>query len=113
MISKVLRPPVGNLFLDTVFMSSREVIIATITMAKMIYSIFCFHLIIKKLYFVTKIILTYCEKQCSNDQEKFWKFEAEGREFTKILRSLGQFIQTMKGQYNFLLVSGGFSDLIR
>ena len=49
------------LFLDTVFMSSREVIIASITMAKMIYSIFCFRLIIKKWYFVTKIILPYCE----------------------------------------------------
>ena len=29
------------------------------------------------------------------------KFEAEGREFTKILRSLEQFIQTVKGQNNF------------
>ena len=31
----------------------------------------------KKWYFVTKIVLTYCEK-----------FEAEGQEFAKILRSL-------------------------
>ena len=29
------------------------------------------------------------------------KFEAEGREFSKILRSLEQFIQTVKGQNNF------------
>ena len=29
-------------------------------------------------YFVTKIVLTYCEKNCSSDQEKL---EAEGREF--------------------------------
>ena len=29
------------------------------------------------------------------------KFEAEGREFAKILRSLEQFIRTVKGQYNF------------
>ena len=29
------------------------------------------------------------------------KFEAEGREFAKILRSLEQFIQTVKGQNNF------------
>ena len=27
--------------------------------------------------------------------------KAEGREFAKILRSLGQFIQTVKGQNNF------------
>ena len=35
------------------------------------------------------------------DQEKLLKFEAEGREFAKILRSLEQFIQTVKGQYDF------------
>ena len=29
------------------------------------------------------------------------KFEAEGREFAKFLRSLEQFIQTVKGQNNF------------
>ena len=34
-----------------------------------------FHL--KKWYFVTKIVLTYCEKNCSNDQEK--TFEIRGR----------------------------------
>ena len=52
-------------------------------------------------YFVTKIVLTYCEKNCSSNQEKLLKFEAEGREFAKILRSLEQFIQTVKGQNNF------------
>ena len=30
------------------------------------------------------------------------KFEAEGREFAKFLRSLEQFIQTVKGQNNFV-----------
>jgi hypothetical protein len=29
-------------------------------------------------YFVAKIILTYCEKNCSSDGEKLLKFEAEG-----------------------------------
>ena len=29
------------------------------------------------------------------------KFEAEGREFAKFLRSLKQFIQTVQGQNNF------------
>ena len=52
-------------------------------------------------YFVTKIVLTYCEKKCSSDGEKLLKFEAEGREFAKVLRSLEQFIQTVKGQNNF------------
>ena len=33
-------------------------------------------------------------KKCSSDRENFFKFETEGREFAKILRSLEQFIQT-------------------
>jgi hypothetical protein len=43
-------------------------------------------------------------KNCSSDREKVLKFEAEGREFAKFakfLRSLEQFIQTVKGQNNF------------
>ena len=40
-------------------------------------------------------------KNRSSDPEKLLKFEAEGREFSKILRSLEQFIQTIKGQNNF------------
>ena len=49
-------------------------------------------------YFVTKIVL---RKNCSSDREKLLKFEAEGREFEIFLRSLEQFIQTMKCQNNF------------
>ena len=41
-------------------------------------------------------------KKCSSDREKLLKFEAEGRELAKILRSLEQFIQTVKGWNNFL-----------
>ena len=40
-------------------------------------------------------------KNCYSDREKRLKFEAEGREFTKILRSLEQLIQAVKGQNNF------------
>ena len=40
-------------------------------------------------------------KNGSNDQEKLLKFKAEGREIAKFLRSLEQFIQTVKGQNNF------------
>ena len=40
-------------------------------------------------------------KNYSSDQEKFLKFEAADGEFAKILRSLDQFIQTVKGQNNF------------
>ena len=56
---------------------------------------------VKQWYFVTKVVLTYCEKKNSSDREKLLKFEAEGWEFTKFLRSLEQFIQTVKGQSNF------------
>ena len=48
----------------------------------------------QKWYFVTKIVLTYCEK-ISSDREKLLKFEAEGREFATFFRSLEQFIQTV------------------
>ena len=40
-------------------------------------------------------------KKCFSDREKLLKFEAEGREFAKLLRSLEQFIQTVNGQNNF------------
>ena len=33
---------------------------------------------VKQWYFVTKVVLTYCEKKNSNDREKLLKFEAEG-----------------------------------
>ena len=57
--------------------------------------------LVQKWYFITKIVLTYCEKKNSSDREKHMKFETEGPEFAKFLRSLEQFIQTMKVQYNF------------
>ena len=48
-----------------------------------------------------KLFSPTVRKNCSSDREKLLKFEAEGREFAKILRSLEQFIQTVKGQNNF------------
>ena len=48
-----------------------------------------------------KLFWPTVRKNCSSDQEKLWKFEAEGWEFAKFLRSLEQFIQTMQGQNNF------------
>ena len=41
-------------------------------------------------YFVTKIVLPYCEKKCFSD-----------REFAKILRSLKKIIQPVKGPNNY------------
>ena len=37
-------------------------------------------------------------KNCPGDREKLLKFEAEGREFAKFLRSLEQFVRRVKGQ---------------
>ena len=62
-----------------------------------------------------KILRPTVRKKCFSVQGKLLKFEAEGREFAKILRSLEQ---TVKGQSNFWnwffskLGSEGISDLI-
>ena len=40
-------------------------------------------------------------KKCSSVREKKNNFKAEGGEFANFLRSLDQFIQTVKGQNNF------------
>ena len=37
----------------------------------------------QKWYFVIKIVLTDCDKNCSSDREKLLKFKAEGRELKK------------------------------
>ena len=56
---------------------------------------------------MNKLEMVFCyqnctvRKNCSSDPEKLLKFEAEGREFGIFLRSLKQFIQTVKGQNNF------------
>ena len=66
----------------------------------------------KKVLFVLKIVLheslsvekemVFCYQNCFDLlSEKISKFEAEGREFAKFLRSLEQFTQTLKGQNNF------------
>ena len=47
-------------------------------------------------------------KNCSSGGEKLLKFEAEGREFTKILKSLEQFIQIVEGQNALLTCSWRF-----
>ena len=45
--------------------------------------------------------MVFCYQNCSSDREKLLKFEAEGQEFAKFVRSLEQFIGTVKGQNNF------------
>ena len=40
-------------------------------------------------------------KNCSRTREKILKLEGKVREFAKFLRSLEQFIQTVKGRNNF------------
>ena len=48
-----------------------------------------------------KLFWPTVRKNCSIDREKLLKFEAEGREFAKSLKSLEQFVRTVKGQNNF------------
>ena len=79
-----------------------------------IYYVFDFFLnfkIIQKWYFVTKIVLTNCEKNCSSDREKLLKFEAEGPEFAKILRSLEQFIYSNSERSEQFLLTECFFNL--
>ena len=47
------------------------------------------------------MFLPTVRKNCSSNREKLLKLEAEGTEFAEILRSLEQFVQTVKGQNNF------------
>ena len=49
----------------------------------------------------TKLFWLTVRKLWSSNQERLLKFKAEGQEFAKSLRSLDQFVQTVKGQYNF------------
>ena len=48
-----------------------------------------------------KLLWPTVRKKYSSGWEKLLKFEAEDWEFAKFLRSLEQFIQTVKGQNNF------------
>ena len=48
-----------------------------------------------------KLFWPTVRKNCSSVREKLLKFEAEGHEFAKFLRSLEQFIQTVRGKNNF------------
>jgi hypothetical protein len=48
-----------------------------------------------------KLFWPTVRKNCSSDQKKVLEFEAEGQEFAKVLRSLEQFVWTVKGQNNF------------
>ena len=47
-----------------------------------------------------KLFWPTVRKKCSTDWGKLLKFEAEGREFANVLRSLELFIQTDEGQFN-------------
>ena len=48
-----------------------------------------------------KLFWPTVRKNCCSDRENVLKFEAEGWEFAKFLRSLEQFIQRVKGQNKF------------
>ena len=60
-----------------------------------------FKIILDFVILLPKLFWPTVRKKCSSDRGKLLKFEAEGQEFAKFLRSLEQFIQTVKGQNNF------------
>ena len=45
-------------------------------------------------FLLSKLFWPTVRKNCSSDRENFMKFDAEGREFAKLLRSLEQFVWT-------------------
>ena len=104
----------GNFFFsvcscfDIVFSKSRTLYKTTLKIAANRQNIFGpFH---DKNYFnnsccngilLPKLFGSTVRKIFSSDWETLLKFKAVGREFAKILRSVEQFIQTVKGQNNF------------
>ena len=68
-------------------------------------SLFCF--LSYQWYFVSKIVLAYCEKNCSSEREKVLKFEAEGQEFAKFEQCSERSDQLLK-QNTFLTCSWRF-----
>ena len=54
-----------------------------------------------------KLEMVFCYQNCSHLLQEKIALEFR-KKFAKILRSLEQFIQTVKRQNNFLLVSGGY-----
>ena len=59
----------------------------------------------KNSFYIFYVQVRRCNNKCgvnwSSDRVKPLKFEAEGQEFAKNLRSIKQFLQTVKGQNNF------------
>ena len=78
----------------------------------------CTHIFSRLVFYYQNCSDLLWEKTCSSHQEKLLKLEAKGREYAKFLRSLEQFIQTVKGQKKFwwqdvfLIFLGGFSYLM-
>ena len=56
---------------------------------------------LKKSILLPKLFWPTLRKNCFNDRQNLLKFETEGGEFAKNLRSLEKFVQTLKGQNNF------------
>ena len=61
-----------------------------------------FGILLPKLFWPT------VRKNCSSDREKVLKFEAEGQEFAKILRSLKQFVQKVQWKVKTIFVKECF-----
>ena len=93
--TQVLRDSISCFLLNSLPMKNALEVLAKLTENKMLLLKWRNGILFRKLFWPT------VRKNCSSDREKLLKFEAEGREFEIFLRSLEQFIQTVKGQNNF------------
>ena len=60
-----------------------------------------YHQYTKNGILLPKLFWPTLRKNYFGDQEKLLKFEGEGQEFVKCLKSIEQFIRTVKGKINF------------
>ena len=70
---------------DRILKMQLQVLILTLYMPRRVHEFIVF---LKKWYFVSKLFWPLWEQNCFSDRDKLLKFEAEGQEFAKVLRSL-------------------------
>ena len=73
---------------DRILKMQLQVLILTLYMPRTVQEFMVF---LNRGYFVSKLFWPTVRKKCSSDREKLLKFEAEGREIAKHLRSLEHF----------------------
>ena len=105
-----IHPEIGHLTQNWIFTPKFNIKICLLYPRHSIYNILNWSAGKTDLVVLSEAWMVFCNQNCSDlpvrknsssDWEKLLKFEAEGWEFANCLRSLEQFIQTVKGQNNF------------